>query len=383
MARKPSLRKVLGQPSWSLRTRDVEAFVTELGGHLGPVTFDRTGTKIQPYSVAPWAEEKIDPATPAILKALRGDFFCMPFGDNATAYRGEQHLPHGETANATWRLESLTEDSDRSSLHLSLRTKTRPGRVDKHIVLMPGHNAVYSRHVISQMSGPMNLGHHAMLKFPDEPESGRIATSPIRFGQVFPYDFEKPENGGYSALKTGAPFKRLSRVPTATGDKADLTRYPARRGFEDLVQVINNPNDKLAWTAVTFPKQRYTWFALKDPKVLSGTIFWISNGGRHYAPWNGRHVNVLGLEDVTSYFHIGLAASARANEFKRQGFSTTLRLTPSRPLTINYIMGVVATPAGFDEVKRIRAEDDRVILTAQNGKQVTAPLAIDFLYGTQ
>ena len=383
MARKPATQKVLGQPSWPLRTRDVELFVTELGGHLGPVTFDRAGRKIQPYSVAPWAEEKIDPAAPAILRVLRGDFFCMPFGDNATAYHGERHPPHGETANARWRFESLDKDEARACLHLSLRTKTRRGRVDKYITLIPGHNAVYCRHVLSEMSGPMNLGHHAMLKFPDEPESGRVATSPIRYGQVLPFDFENPARGGYSALKPGALFKRLTHVPTAAGQMADLTRYPARRGFEDLVQVINAPSDALAWTAVTFPKQRYTWFALKDPNVLASTVFWLSNGGRHYAPWSFRHVNVLGLEEVTSFFHVGLAESARANELTRRGFPTALRLTPGRPLTVNYIMGVVATPAGFDRVQRIRPEAGRIVLTASSGKKVTAPLASDFLWETQ
>ena len=68
-------RLVYGQPSWRLTSTDVEAFVTEMGGHLGPVTFERTGRKLQPYSVAPWVEERIDPSLPSIIKVLRGDFF--------------------------------------------------------------------------------------------------------------------------------------------------------------------------------------------------------------------------------------------------------------------------------------------------------------------
>ena len=64
------------------------AFVTRIGGHLGPVTFDRRGRKIMPLSVAPWAAERLDLATPPIIRALRGDFFCMPFGGNATPFRG-------------------------------------------------------------------------------------------------------------------------------------------------------------------------------------------------------------------------------------------------------------------------------------------------------
>jgi len=94
----PSGKRIIhGQPSWRLASTDVEAFVTEMGGHLGPVTFDRKGRKLQPYSVAPWAEEQTDPSLPPILKALRGDFFCLPFGGNATPFGREKHPVHGET----------------------------------------------------------------------------------------------------------------------------------------------------------------------------------------------------------------------------------------------------------------------------------------------
>jgi len=79
---------VRGQPSWRLAADRVEAYVTELGGQVGPVTFQLKGKKVRPFSVAPWVEEKTDPLLPPILKVLRGDFFCLPFGGNATPYRG-------------------------------------------------------------------------------------------------------------------------------------------------------------------------------------------------------------------------------------------------------------------------------------------------------
>ena len=223
---------VSGQPSWRIAAGDVEACVTELGGHLGPVRFG----KIQPFSVAPWAEEKLDPTMLPLLKALRGDFFCLPFGGNATPFKGEWHPVHGETANAKWKLESLTDHG----LHVSLRSQIRPGRVDKHVFLRPGHNAVYQQHVISQMSDPMSFGHHAMLKFPDEPGSGIISTSRFVYGQVLPVPFENPEQGGYSALKPGAEFTSLKKVAMVTGELTDLSRYPARRGFDDLAMIVND-----------------------------------------------------------------------------------------------------------------------------------------------
>ena len=116
-----------GQPSWRLASAQVEAFVTEMGGHLGPVTFDRKGRRLQPYSVAPWAEERTDPSLPPILKVLRGDFFCLPFGGNATPFGREKHPVHGETANARWQFRSLETIAGRSCLHLSLTTKFARG----------------------------------------------------------------------------------------------------------------------------------------------------------------------------------------------------------------------------------------------------------------
>jgi hypothetical protein len=313
---------------------------------------------------------------------LRGDFFCLPFGGNATPFGKEQHPVHGETANARWQFRSLETSEGRTCLHLSLQTKTRPGRVDKRIWLLDGQNTIYSQHVVSGMSGPMNLGHHAMLKFPDAPGSGLVSTSRFLYGQVFPQAFELPENRGYSWLKPGAEFKTLEKVPALNGETADLTRYPARRGFEDLVMLVSDADVPFAWTAVSFPKERYAWFALKDPRILRETIFWLSNGGRHYPPWNSRHVNVMGLEEVTSYFHSGLAEAARPNPISKKGFPTCLTLNARKPLVVPYIMGVAKIPAGFDRVTAIRAVpgSQAIVLESASGKQAKSDVAVDFLH---
>ncbi|MCL5095925.1 MAG: hypothetical protein M1608_00015 [Candidatus Omnitrophica bacterium] len=376
-----NLRIVRGRPSWPISASEVEGFLTETGGHLGPVTFDRRGKKIQPYSIAPWAEEEIDDSVPMILQVLRGDFFCLPFGGNDAPFRGERHPVHGETANARWKFESASDEDGHHSVHLSMNTKIRPGRVDKTIRLDDGQNTIYCEHVVSGMSGPMSLGHHAMINFPDEPGSGRVSTSRFVHGQVVPCLMELPENRGYSCLKPGAVFESLDQVPTLSGELTDLSRYPARRGFEDLVMLISDPEASFAWTSVTFPKSRFAWFALKDPRVLRHTIFWISNGGRHFPPWSGRHVNVMGLEEVTSYFHFGLAESARKNPLSEKGYTTAVRLNPKRPLAVRYIMGITSIPAGFDRVASIEPGGGKgqIILRSASGKRAQAAVDLDFL----
>jgi hypothetical protein len=374
-------RVVENQPSWRVASPSVEAYVTHTGGHLGPVAFDLHGRTCSPYSVAPWAKEPADAALPPLLHVLRGDFFCLPFGGNAKPYRREHHPVHGETANAPWHFESLESQGGRTCLHLSLATRIRRGRVDKRIFLIDNHTNIYCQHVISGAPGPLSPGHHAMLKFPEPPGSGVLSTSPFRLGQVLPGAFEQPEQKGYSCLKPGAEFDSLERVPRSDGDWADLSHYPARRGFEDLVMVVHDPDQPWAWTAVAFPQQRYVWFSLKNPRLLRNTVFWISNGGRHYAPWNGRHVNVLGIEDTTAYFHLGLAESARPNPLSARGFPTCLALGRQTPLVIPYLMGVARIPAGFDRVASLTSGTtaNTIVITSVNGKKTTVPVALDFL----
>ncbi|MEI7730901.1 MAG: hypothetical protein WCO56_15105 [Verrucomicrobiota bacterium] len=374
-----SLRVMHGQRSWRLASKTVEAFITETGGHLGPVSFKLGNRNIQPFHIAPWSQEPPDRALPPILQVLRGDFFCLPFGGNGTPWKGEKHPVHGDTANHKWSCEAALSEAGTRCLHLTLDTKTRPGHVDKVLFLREGHPAVYCRHVLSGFKGPMALGHHAMLRFPETPGSGLISTSRFVYGQVFPGQFENPAQGGYSCLKAGATFTSLNKVPLATGGNADLTVYPARQGFEDLVMIVSDPKLPFAWTTVTFPKEGYLWFALKNPRILRNTVFWISNRGRHYHPWNGRHVNVMGIEDVTANFHYGLAESANPNPLAHKGLPTAIQLKPDEPFSIPYILGVAAIPTGFDRVATVKADPHGLLFTAKNGKTAHAPVVLDFL----
>jgi hypothetical protein len=88
------------------------------------------------------------------------------------------------------------------------------------------------------------------------------------------------------ANDAGATFRTLRRVPQKAGGYADLTRFPARLGFDDRVLLATRRTHPLAWFTVTFPKERYLWFSFKNPRQLTSTLLWHSNGGLHGAPWN-------------------------------------------------------------------------------------------------
>jgi hypothetical protein len=319
--------------------------------------------------VAPWAE---NPAAgdPPIIQVLRGDFFCMPFGANELPYDGEKHPIHGETANQPWDLTDLLGDR----LAMRLETQIRPATVTKEVIV--GDRVLYQRHTVAGGDGPMSFGHHAMIRFQTP---GLVSTSPIAYGQVYPFQFEDPVKGGYTSLLQGAHFERLDRVPTAEGGTADLTRYPAREGFEDLVMVCSEKGRSLAWSAVVFPKEGYLWLSLKDPRVLTGTVLWHSNGGRHYAPWSGRHRGVLGVEEVTSFFHAGLAQSAMENEATRAGFETCGFLDPREPLVVSTAMLVADVPPGFDHVADVTEVEGGIEILSRSGESVFAPADVRFV----
>lgn len=355
--------------------------LTRLGGQMAPVYFRADKRVIQPYAIAPWAKEKNTGKLPGILQALRGDFFCLPFGGNSTPYKNERHPPHGESCNRNWSRFKLEENERESVLSAKLECKAREGRITKKLLIRDGHSAVYSTHLVEGFAGPVTMGHHPVLAFPDRPGAARISLSEFEFGMTVDRDFEQPENLGYTCLKPGVIFERIEEVPDRFGKTADLSRYPARRGYEDLVQMNSRKDTGFAWTAAVFEREGYAWFSLKNPKLLPSTLFWMSNGGRHYPPWNSRHINVCGLEEVCSYFDTGLAESVKSNPLSKRGVKTCLRLNGKKTFVLPFIQGVCAIPDGFDRVERIEAEDENLIsLIAESGKHLTIKIDHQYLF---
>lgn len=378
------LRTVHSQPSHVLATRQVELVVTELGGHMAPVTFFRDSARpVQPYHISPWQDEKPTKMPAPVLVTLRGDFFCMPFGGNAETVSGEKHPPHGEIVGDAWKVLGTKKAGDVTTLTTAIDTQVRKGRVTKELSLVEGQNVVYSRHIIEGFAGRVPLGHHATLAMPEKEGAVRIATSAIRFGMTYPGLFSDPKQGEYQALLPGAKWTDLTKVPAAWkgAPDADLTRLPGRYGHADLIQLANEPWEKTggpAWTTATFTEAGYLWFALKDPAVLNSTVFWMENHGRHGHPWNGRN-NCLGLEDVTACFADGLAASTRENLLTQEGVATTVELSAAKPTAVNYIQGVVKIPAGFENVRTLEFAPGQATFVSITGQRVTAPVRHEFL----
>jgi hypothetical protein len=362
------MENIHGATSFKLNNDHVSLHITRDGGMLAPVAFRLGERMVSPYSLSPWQPDGVDPELPVLLKNLRGDFFCLPFGPQ------ENGLPHGETANSAWSLVSETENS----LTLGIDASDVAANVLKTVTLRPGQSAIYHEHRISGLEGDFSYGNHPILDLSELPEgAARVSVSPFRWASVYPEVFSNPADGANQALKIAGLFSDLGEVPLADGGTTDLTRYPARAGNDDLVMMVSEdatPEQPFAWTAVVL--DGYVWFSLKNPADFPATLFWLSNGGRSAAPWESRHVGRLGIEDVCSYFCDSVDLS-RKDLLHNLGVPTTRRFSKDEPVTLRNIQGVVAVPESFGLVKSIvPSGGNAVMLTDENG--LTATAAVDW-----
>lgn len=360
----PAMETIHGAPSFSLSNELVSLHVTREGGHLAPVHFTLGGRVVSPYALAPWQPVEADGDLPVLLKSLRGDFLCLPFGPQ------ENGAPHGETANGVWEMVSETA----GSVTLGIAAADIGARVEKTIALRPGETALYISHTITGLEGDWSYGTHPILDLSGlEDGAARVSVSPFRWASVYPEWFSNPADGARQELKIGAVFPDLAEVPLADGGTTDLTKYPARPATDDLVMMVSEkatPEQPFAWSAVVM--DGYVWFALKNPADFPATLFWLSNGGRSAPPWDGRHTGRIGIEDVCSHFCDSVDIS-RKDLLRNLSIPTTRGFSKDTPVTLRTIQAVAAVPEGFGVVKSISPDGETgVTITDDNGGTVSA-----------
>lgn len=372
-SKSPIMETIHGAESYVLKNDRVKVAVTAVGGHLAPVIFKLGEREVSPYALAPWLPDEVDQDLPVLLKNLRGDFLCLPFGPQ------ENGQPHGETANFEWTLLEQTDDT----LLLHIDPSDIGACVKKSITLKPGHTALYLDHRIKGLEGDFNYGNHPILDLSQLAEGqGRVTVSPFRWASVYPPYFSDPADGASQALERNAKFSDLREVPLAAGGTTDLTHYPARSGNDDLVMMVSQQASKeqpFAWSAVVL--DGYVWFQIKNPADFPATLFWLSNGGRSAAPWNSRHTGRLGVEEVCSHFCDSVDIS-RKDLLAAESIPTTRRFTKDERVSLRIIQAVAEVPEGFGAVAKIvPAGDGHVTLVGETGVKVTEPLDWKFVVG--
>jgi hypothetical protein len=299
---------------------------------------------LHPYHVAHWyGTQDKNLMLPAVERRLAGDFFCMPFGKSDLV----DDPQHGFTSNTDW----LVRGADEGFLHAELGVPVMGAKVEKTLRLHAGQPFLYQTHTITGGQGQVTLAHHPNVRMA---AGGRLSFSPKRTAL-------SPD----APLVAGRNWLPLATRSTNLNDFAgiDLQDYPTNIGHEDFICLVEAAGSTLGWTALVRKSESDIILVMKEAAVLPVTMLWYSNGGREYAPWNGQHIGVLGIED-------GIAAGAD-NPVAREGVATNLTLGGVH--VIRHVLGALPCPKGWTEIKTVKAKTDRLTLVDVSGKSVDLP----------
>lgn len=316
------------------------AELQRLGAMLAPVVFSATGEPdFAPLQVAPWADEPGSATLPGLLRRLRGEWPCVPFGrtdwpaglpaDWAPLEPGDD-WGHGYAAHHEWQ---WLDTEDPLSLALTIEP---PGPVRRltRVVQAEPYSPVLVVTLAIEVDAPCTLpvALHPTFRL----DAGAVSLELPADGPLLAYPV--PAEPGVSRLMPGAAFGRLDRAPCADGSTLDLSRYPLPLDTEELLQVcavdgpvVLNYRDA-GWSA------RLDW----DHRMLPDLMLWVSHRGRAHAPWNGRHL-ALGVEPLRGVFDLGRVAAPPPGHplAGRPG----LPLEPGPPLLLRYRLAAQPNPA--------------------------------------
>jgi hypothetical protein len=360
----------------TIEARGVRATLDLRGGHVRVFAVTQDGRAVEPLHTAPWIHDKDvveDESLDANLRYLSGDFFCAPFStsdiDPATL--------HGWPANSPWTLLGVEAHPEGGQIaRYELVKRVMGATLVKELTVRDGHPFLYERHVFIGGAGDIPVANHAMTRFDG---GGRLSFSPKLFGTTPATAIEPDPAVGRSLLAYPACFTDLTKAPRADGTTADLTTYPFGAKHEDFLSLIEDPANPLGWAAAVRPDKRDIFLSLKNPAEYPITMMWFSNGGRDYAPWNGRHVGVLGLEEGRTYAGLGHKASIAPNPWSEAGIPTFLSLDPAGEVDVRNVIGGVALPEGWTRVASVEAQGSELVLADEAGGTMTVPYDAGFL----
>jgi hypothetical protein len=323
------------------------------GGVIDDVEINIDGVSLHPMHRAPWlvAGETLPDHVAPVERKLAGDFFCAPFGRSAA------DVPiHGAAANGRWREAGQDIAADGSTTaRYELGEAILGAILVKEITVRPGQPIVYQRHVFDGGAGHIPVAHHAMVHVPG---GAALSFSPKAFGRTTNSPLESDPARGRSLLKYPQRIESMAQVALADGGMADATDYPFAQRHEDFIALVEEEGARIGWSAALAAKDGFLFFALKDAAALPETLLWMSNGGRDYAPWSGRHTEVLGIEEAATSFHVNGERDGGVDDTRATG----VQLREGAQIIIRYAFGAISVPDGWTRIRDIKVADGTLTL---------------------
>jgi hypothetical protein len=330
-------------------------------GLLEELIVTDTGRRIAPLHRAPWVGtvEVMPKDAPPLMAKLGGDFFCAPFAQDD----GGSGL-HGWPPNSSW----IVFRADEGVLRAVLEKPVRGATLVKEISVRNDHPFVYQRHAFVGGSGKLTVSNHANVSV----RSGAIIRTSLKKWWETPKDPQESDpSRGRSQLVSPARSEDPTCFPGLEGP-VDLTTYPWGSHHEDFVVAIEAEGHALGWVAVTRPAERDVFFSLRNPRVTPMSMLWHSNGGRDYAPWAGRHVGCLGVEEGAASHMLGLSTE---DDLPGPG---ALTLSPDSTTEVRHVIGAIDWPSG-EPVADLVIDGNSLLVSGEGGEFRTVPFNAAFL----
>jgi hypothetical protein len=302
---------------WRLEWAFGSAEVQALGGMLGPLQFRLDAERdLQVMHVAPWAGTTESLALPGILRRLRGEWPCIPFGrtdlppDLPPGWQPlapDDSWPHGYSANHRWTCEHASKE--RVCLAIDYPEDSPIARIERHIQAVADAPALDMDLVIwPRRSMLLPAGLHPTFRLPDA--SGRVQLELGRHDGIFSYPSRSA--GAVTRLRPDCRSEKLEAM-SGIGEPLDLSHLPLGDDGEELLQVraigAGMAGAPLSLHYLDYDAHVGLWW---DTNQFPDLMLWLSNRGRPEFPWEGRHV-ALGAEPVNSVFDLGRVACPPAD----------------------------------------------------------------------
>jgi hypothetical protein len=324
----PEAAGTLAPLAWRLSWDHGHAEVQALGAMLGPVTFRLDAERdLQVMHVAPWAGTVRSLQLPGLLRRLRGEWPCLPFGRVDTppdlppgwqALAAEDEWPHGYGANHHWRCEFASAQCVRLAIDYPATAPIE--RLERQVQVVPGQPALDIELVVyARRSVRLPAGLHATFHLPQP--SRRVCIELGRHEGLHSYPSRSA--GALTGLQPDSRGERLQAMPGSDGGTIDLSRVPLDDDREELLQVrglaaeAGGPPLRLHY--LDHDARAGLWW---DTAQFPDLLLWFSNRGRPEFPWNSGHL-ALGAEPVHSVFDLGRVARPPAGHAlaDRQGIA--------------------------------------------------------------
>ncbi len=317
--------------------------VQRLGAMLAPLSFVLPdGRQVSPMHIAPWAGEPGTEALPGILRKLRGEWPCVPFGygvDDPTAppdWAAVMTPPaageavHGHSSNHDWRWENAVGNSLALSIDYPADAPIR--RLERTITPDPTAPAVdIELRIEARADCVMPLGLHSTFHLPLQPGQARLEPGRFDHGRTYPGTVEP----GAALFAIDRKFSQMTAVPARNGSSIDATALPFAGATEELLQLNGVDGTAALANHAEGYRLRLSWQAEHFPSLL----LWFSNRGRQMAPWSGRHL-ALGMEPICSPFGLSPETAQADNPIARSGIPTARHFTAGEIFSTRYRIAV-------------------------------------------